>query len=70
MSGQTRWDRLTEWSKTLSEEQMRMLVVELTDYAIDSEYVNFYDDTKVPYWDGNGEHIDGTVRPDEEPDEY
>jgi hypothetical protein len=57
-----REDRLKEWAKTLSPDTMRELLVELTDFAIDSEYVCFWDDTKIPYWDGNGENIDGSER--------
>lgn len=42
------------------------MILELTDFAIDAEYVKFYDDTKVPYFDGDGENIDGTEREDED----
>ena len=53
-------ERLKEWIKTLNEEQKDKVILELTDFAIDAEYVKFYDDTKVPYFDGDGENIDGT----------
>jgi len=56
----TKRERLKEWIKTLNEEQKENVILELTDFAIDAEYVNFYDDTKVPYFDGDGENIDGT----------
>lgn len=62
----TKRERLKEWIKTLNEEQKENVILELTDFAIDAEYVKFYDDTKVPYFDGDGENIDGTEREDED----
>ena len=59
-------ERLKEWIKTLNNEQKENVILELTDFAIDAEYVKFYDDTKVPYFDGDGENIDGTEREDED----
>lgn len=56
----TKRERLKDWIKTLNEEQKDKVILELTDFAIDAEYVKFYDDTKVPYFDGDGENIDGT----------
>jgi hypothetical protein len=56
----TKRERLKEWIKTLNNEQKENVILELTDFAIDAEYVKFYDDTKVPYFDGDGENIDGT----------
>jgi hypothetical protein len=56
----TKTERLKEWIKTLNNEQKDNVILELTEFAIDAEYVKFYDDTKVPYFDGNGENIDGT----------
>lgn len=62
----TKIERLKEWIKTLNNEQKDTVILELTDFAIDAEYVKFYDDTKVPYFDGDGENIDGTEREDED----
>ena len=56
----TRQERLKEWIKTLNEEQKDTIILELTDFAIDAEYVGFYDTTKVPYYDNTGERLDGT----------
>lgn len=53
-------ERLKEWIKTLNEKQKENVILELTEFAIDAEYVKFYEDTKVPYFDGDGENIDGT----------
>lgn len=62
----SRVERLKEWIKTLNDEQKESVILELTIFAIDGEFVCFYDDTKVPYYDGNGENIDGTEREDED----
>lgn len=62
----TKTERLKEWIKTLNNEQKDNIILELTDFAIDAEYVKFYDDTKVPYFDGDGENIDGTESEDED----
>lgn len=53
-------ERLKEWVKTLNNEQKDSIILELTDFAIDAEYVNFYDGTKTPYYDSTGENLDGT----------
>jgi len=52
-------ERLKEWIKTLNDEQKDNIIVELTTYAIESEYVGFYDTTKTPYYDCTGESLDG-----------
>jgi hypothetical protein len=56
----TRTERLQEWVETLNEEQLKKIVLELVDEAISSEYVNFYEESKVPYYDATGETLDGT----------
>ena len=62
----TRRERLKEWIKTLNEEQKDTIIVELTDFSIDAEYVGFYDTTKVPYYNHTGERLDGTECDDED----
>ena len=45
-----------------TEELLEMLNDRIVlDYAIDSEYVRFWDDSSVPYFDGDGETLDGTL---------
>lgn len=56
----TREKRLKNWIKTLNKEQLKTIVLELTEFAIDSEEVSFYDDTIKPYWSNTGENLDGT----------
>jgi hypothetical protein len=62
----TRRKRLKEWIKTLNDEQKDNVILELTDFAIDAEYVGFYDTTKVPYYDNTGERLDGIECDDED----
>ncbi len=57
--------RLKEWINTLSEEQMKKIIFETVEYCIDSECVNFYESNKAPYWDGNGERLDGVKETNE-----
>ena len=54
--------RLKEWADTLSPEQLKELVITLTEELIMAETICFYNDTKVPYWDANGDNIDGSER--------
>lgn len=52
------FDKLTVWAADLTAEQMRPLLVELADYAVDSEMVSIGD--LAPYWSHTGDPlIDG-----------
>lgn len=51
-------ERLNNWIETLSIVQRSRILLELLDYAIDSEYVNFYDDSEAPYFDATGDRLD------------
>lgn len=53
-------ERLKIWISTLSKEQLEKIALECVDWLIDSEDVNFYDTTKVPYWDCTGDSLDGS----------
>lgn len=59
-------ERLYEWVKGLTREQLMDTLVECTEELILSEMVCFWDTTKIPYWDTTGENIDGTKREDED----
>lgn len=63
-------DRLKEWVKTLSIDQKDKIILELTSFAINAEYVKFYDDSKTPFYDGDGENLDGTEREECEEDDF
>lgn len=54
----TRLERLQNWNNALDEEQKNRILLEMVNYAIDSEYVNFYDDSDAPYFDATGERLD------------
>ena len=62
-------ERLKNWIDTLNPEQMKKVILELTDFAIDAEEVSFWTDTTAPYWSNSGENLDGTDRKSEDEDE-
>lgn len=64
----TRYERLEEWALTLDENTLRSTLVKCVDELIDAETIGFYPTTKVPYWDGNGENIDGSETLEDEKD--
>jgi hypothetical protein len=49
------FEKLTVWAAGLTAEQMRPLLVELADYAVDSEMVSIYD--FAPYWSHTGDPL-------------
>lgn len=57
----TRIERLYAWADTLDTEKLKKILVELVDYAIDSEEVSFWDDTTIPYYSNTGDNLDGSV---------
>lgn len=64
-----RIERLTQWANSLTEEQMRPILTELVDFAIDAEMVGFWDDCKAPYWSNSGEPLIEGQQPWPEEDE-
>jgi len=62
----SRIDRLKKWADTLTVEQLKETLVTCVDELVDNESICMWEDTTVPYWDGNGENIDGTERVEEE----
>lgn len=61
-----RIERLKNWVDTLEPQMVKDLLVECVDNLVDFEYINFYEDSKSPYWDGNGERLDGTEDEDDD----
>lgn len=55
MNRQEKVERITKWASELTAEQMRPLLVALTDYAYESEYVCLGD--LAPYWEATGEPL-------------
>lgn len=53
-------ERLKNWIETLDEVQLKNIVLALTEFAIDSEEVSFYETTLKPYYSNSGENLDGT----------
>lgn len=56
-----RQERLIKWIDTLDSETKNRVILDLVSYAIDSEYVRFWDDSSVPYFESDGETLDGTL---------
>ena len=54
----TKRERLESWINTLDNDQKNKILLEMVDYAIDSEYVCFYNDNEVPVFDSTGERLD------------
>jgi|GEM_PF-5489103 len=65
----TRTERLQEWINTLDVIQMSRILLDLTEYAIDSEEVSFWDNNIKPYWSHSGDNLDGTDRESDDEDE-
>ena len=55
-----REESLIKWIETLNENQKNKIILNLIEYAIDSEYVSFWEHSKKPRYDCNGEFVDGT----------
>jgi hypothetical protein len=59
-------ERLKVWAMDFvddsSKDTICELILELTEMLIQSEDVKFYDSSIAPYWDCNGEYIDGKDR--------
>lgn len=56
--------RLKEWAAALTPEQAQKALVDMTEYAITSEWISFYKDTQYPYYSTCGEPlVDGQENP-------
>ena len=53
--------RIVDWACSLSQEQLRMALIHVTEKLIESEDVRFWDDDDAPYWDFNGEPLTGEI---------
>jgi len=56
-----RHESLDIWLKTLDRETLEKVALECIEECIEGEIIGFYHPyKKTPYWDGNGENIDGS----------
>lgn len=62
----SRDERLTEWIESLDIRTLRSIAFEVIDRMIDIEELRMWEDTKVPYWESDGERLDGSERDEEE----
>jgi hypothetical protein len=53
-------ERLRIWLESLDSDKVIDIAVECIDELIDAEQIRFYETTKVPYWDGSGDNLDGS----------
>jgi hypothetical protein len=51
---------LKKWLATLSTEQIKAITLDCLEELILTETVRFWDESKAPYWDSNGERLDGS----------
>jgi len=51
--------KLRVWVEGLSRDVMTTILIETIEELIMAETVNFYPDNRSPYWDANGERLDG-----------
>lgn len=53
-------EQLRKWIDTLSNEKKDEILEELIEYCIVSEYINYFSETKSPYYDATGDRVDGS----------
>ena len=53
-------ERLNDWLDTLSREKLIKVAKDCVEELVLAETVRFWDDTEIPYWDANGENLDGS----------
>lgn len=54
-----RIERLENWIESLSNELIKSTLLQCVDDLIDSGDIKFYDNSPAPYWDSDGEYVDG-----------
>jgi hypothetical protein len=51
-------ERLKDWIKKLTNEQKDKIILELSNFAIESEEVSFYEMSESPYWSNTGDKLE------------
>ena len=57
---QEKRDQLRHWFESLEQSQQIDIALECIEELILTESINFYETTKIPYWDANGDRLDGS----------
>ena len=57
---QEKKDQLRHWFERLEQSKQIDIALECIEELIRTESINFYEDAKVPYWDVNGDRLDGS----------
>jgi hypothetical protein len=63
---QEKKDQLRKWFENLEHSKQVDIALECIEELILTESINFYETTKVPYWDGSGDRLDGSEFEDED----
>lgn len=63
---QEKRNQLRKWFENLEHSKQVDIALECIEELILTESVNFYDTTKVPYWDATGDRLDGSEFEDED----
>ena len=53
-------EKLKEWFESLDQSIQIKVALECIEELILTETINYYEDTDIPYWDANGNNIDGS----------
>ncbi len=56
----TKNERLIKWVESLDRESLNNITIQLVRRMIETEEIRMWDDTEVPYWDADGERLDGS----------
>lgn len=51
--------RLESWVDSLTEDQMRPILIKLIEYLIETDDVRFPEGCSQPYWESCGDGLDG-----------
>ena len=65
---QEKRDQLRHWFEILDRSKQVDIALECIEELIHSKAINFYETTKVPYWDASGDRLDGSEFEDEDSD--
>ena len=63
---QEKKDQLRKWFENLDQSKQVDIALECIEELILTELINFYETTKVPYWDASGDRLDGSELEDED----
>jgi hypothetical protein len=63
---QEKKDQLRKWFENLEHSKQVDIALECIEELVLTESINFYETSKVPYWDATGYRLDGSEFEDED----